>query len=163
MKANEKRIVESAGSPNENDLWLNGTTLKKHENGEWKQIAGGGGGTPSARVQADWSQTDDTKPDYIKNKPEIPSGGGSTVHEFDVAFEYDEGIGEYAFTISDEVKSAVRELVSDGDYNIMFNALMEGGYEYRFVPVSWYCNSDSNIVRAVVVDYDFNHYRLFFD
>ena len=42
MKTDVKRIVESAGSPNENDLWLNGTTLKKFQNGEWVDIAGGG-------------------------------------------------------------------------------------------------------------------------
>lgn len=28
---------------------------------------------PNAQVQANWSQTDDTQPDYIKNKPAIPT------------------------------------------------------------------------------------------
>ena len=32
----------------------------------------GGGGS---QVQSDWNQTDDTKPDYIKNKPNISGGG----------------------------------------------------------------------------------------
>jgi len=52
MKKIIERIVESPGAPNENDLWLNGTTLKKFENGEWKVISGsessGGGSTPSS-------------------------------------------------------------------------------------------------------------------
>lgn len=36
-----------------------------------------GGGS---QVQSDWNQTDDTQPDYIKNKPNI-SGGGSAIVE----------------------------------------------------------------------------------
>lgn len=36
-----ERIVESPGAPNENDLWLNGKTLKKFQNGEWVAISGG--------------------------------------------------------------------------------------------------------------------------
>ena len=47
MKKVIERIVESPGAPNENDLWLNGTTLKKFQNGEWVAISGGnsdGGG-----------------------------------------------------------------------------------------------------------------------
>lgn len=43
MKKVIERIVESPGAPNENDLWLNGTTLKKFQNGEWVTISGGGG------------------------------------------------------------------------------------------------------------------------
>ena len=74
MKTDVKRIVESQGAPNENDLWLNGTTLKKYQNGEWVEVASGGSGDSSvAQLQADWNQTDDIKADYIKNKPEIPS------------------------------------------------------------------------------------------
>lgn len=43
MKKVIERIIESEGAPNENDLWLNGTTLKKFQNGEWTVISGGGG------------------------------------------------------------------------------------------------------------------------
>ena len=31
------------------------------------------GQLPSTQIPADWRQNDPTKPDYIKNKPEIPS------------------------------------------------------------------------------------------
>ena len=72
MKTNEKRIVESVGSPNENDLWLNGKVLKKFQNGQWVEISGG---EASPQLQADWNQVDNTKADYIKNKPTIPSSG----------------------------------------------------------------------------------------
>lgn len=41
MKKVIERIVESDGAPNENDLWLNGTALKKFQNGEWAVISGG--------------------------------------------------------------------------------------------------------------------------
>ena len=40
MKKVIERIVESSGAPNENDLWLNGATLKKFQNGEWVAISG---------------------------------------------------------------------------------------------------------------------------
>ena len=39
----------------------------------------GGGGTT---VQSDWNQTDSTKSDYIKNKPEIPSVEGLATEEY---------------------------------------------------------------------------------
>lgn len=47
MKKIIERIVDGPGAPSENDLWLNGTTLKKYENGEWKSISGGGDGSGS--------------------------------------------------------------------------------------------------------------------
>lgn len=34
---------------------------------------------PAAQVQSDWNQADNTQPDYIKNKPSIPSGGVTDV------------------------------------------------------------------------------------
>lgn len=44
MKKVIERIVESPGAPSENDLWLNGKTLKKFQNGEWVVISGGNSG-----------------------------------------------------------------------------------------------------------------------
>lgn len=41
MKKIIERIVEGIGAPGENDLWLNGTTLKKFQNGKWVAISGG--------------------------------------------------------------------------------------------------------------------------
>ena len=53
MKKVIERIVDSSGAPNENDLWLNGTTLKKFQNGEWIAISGGnsGGGDSDSGIQ----------------------------------------------------------------------------------------------------------------
>ncbi len=54
MKKVIERIVESPGAPSENDLWLNGTTLKKFQNGEWVAISGGnsgGGGDSDSGIQ----------------------------------------------------------------------------------------------------------------
>lgn len=54
MKKVIERIVESPGAPNENDLWLNGTTLKKFQNGQWVTISGGnsgGGGDSDSDIQ----------------------------------------------------------------------------------------------------------------
>lgn len=80
MKKVIERIVESPGAPNENDLWLNGTTLRKFQNGQWVAISGGGSDSSDSdsgdgsfeQVQSDWAQSDDTQVDYIKNKPTIP-------------------------------------------------------------------------------------------
>ena len=52
MKKVIERIVESPGAPNENDLWLNGTTLKKFQNGEWVAISGGGSGSGDSSSSA---------------------------------------------------------------------------------------------------------------
>ena len=55
MKKVIERIVESPGAPGENDLWMNGTTLKKFKNGEWVTISGGGnsggGGDSGSDIQ----------------------------------------------------------------------------------------------------------------
>ena len=47
MKKVIERIVESSGAPKENDLWLNGTTLKKFQNGEWVALSVGGSDSDS--------------------------------------------------------------------------------------------------------------------
>lgn len=54
MKKVIERIVEGIGAPGENDLWLNGTTLKKFQNGAWVAISGGnsgGGGDSDSDIQ----------------------------------------------------------------------------------------------------------------
>lgn len=53
MKKVIERIVESIGAPGENDLWLNGKTLKKFQNGEWVVISSGnsGGGNSDSDIQ----------------------------------------------------------------------------------------------------------------
>lgn len=65
MKKVIERIVEGPGAPNENDLWLNGTTLKKFQNGEWVAISGGdgsGGGSGSASSLSDMTDVDISSP-----------------------------------------------------------------------------------------------------
>lgn len=52
------------------------------------------------QVQSDWNQTDNTKPDYIKNKPEI-SGGGSNVKVYDAV--NDDGTGTFDLTLEDQI------------------------------------------------------------
>lgn len=34
---------------------------------------------PSPQIQSDWNQSDNTAPDYIKNKPNISEGGGNSI------------------------------------------------------------------------------------
>ena len=83
MKKVIERIVESPGAPNENDLWLNGTTLKKFQNGEWVAISGGGGGG-SASGLSDMTDVDISSPsdgdtlvyNATTGKWENGSGGG---------------------------------------------------------------------------------------
>lgn len=47
------------------DIW--GENLTRE--GTWREHSGGGG---SEQIQSDWNQTDPTKKDFIKNKPQIP-------------------------------------------------------------------------------------------
>lgn len=83
MKKVIERIVESPGAPNENDLWLNGKTLKKFQNGEWVAISGGGSG--SASSLSDMTDVDVSSPsdgdtlvyNATTHKWENGSGGGS--------------------------------------------------------------------------------------
>ena len=50
-------------------------TYANNSNGELvKYCDAGGGGSPINQVQSDWAQTDETKVDYIKNKPTITNG-----------------------------------------------------------------------------------------
>ena len=64
-----------------------------------KAISKEGGEIPE-QVQSDWEQEDDTKPDYIKNKPEI-SGGGSNVKVYDAV--NDDGNGTFDLTLEDQI------------------------------------------------------------
>lgn len=87
MKKVIERIVESPGAPNENDLWLNGKTLKKFQNGQWVAISGGegsGGGSGSASSLSDMTDVDISSPsdgdtlvyNATTHKWESGSGGG---------------------------------------------------------------------------------------
>lgn len=42
-------------------------------------VVGNGGGGSGTQVQADWNEADSTQPDYIKNKPTIPTVNDATV------------------------------------------------------------------------------------
>lgn len=44
-------------------------------------MSGGAGDGTSTAVQADWNETDETSPAYIKNKPDISGGSGGTIEE----------------------------------------------------------------------------------
>ena len=86
MKKVIERIVESPGAPNENDLWLNGKTLKRFQNGEWVAISGGNsdGGGDSASSLSDMTDVDISSPsdgdtlvyNAATHKWESGSGGG---------------------------------------------------------------------------------------
>lgn len=39
-------------------------------------IGAGGGGGSFSQIQSDWNESDNTEPDYIKNKPDVPSDAG---------------------------------------------------------------------------------------
>lgn len=75
MKKVIERIVESPGAPNENDLWLNGKTLKKFQNGEWVAISGGDGSDGSDESGSASSLSDMTDVDISS-----PSDGDTLVY-----------------------------------------------------------------------------------
>lgn len=55
-----------------------------------------GGGGEFEQVQSDWNQNDDTRPDYIKNKPTIPDVSGLATKT-----ELNQGLSEKQNTIDD--------------------------------------------------------------
>ena len=60
------------GSPKKGELWFNtkDNRLYIYTGSAWIDAS-----PEAAAVQSDWDQTDNTKDDFIKNKPTIPSGG----------------------------------------------------------------------------------------
>jgi len=61
-------FIDDAGGLGTSTIFGEGITRE----GTWRQHEGGGGSVE--QIQSDWNQTDSNKPDFIKNKPEIPSG-----------------------------------------------------------------------------------------
>lgn len=71
--------------------------------GTWQKmdVEVSGGGSGGSSVQSDWNQSDETAPDYIKNRPFYVGGTAMTevLPTTDIPFNYDENWGCYAFTI----------------------------------------------------------------
>ena len=68
---NIERIIESQYPPRQTNVaWkdVNENTLKFYVDGEWRALKD----EDFRQKQADWNQTDNTKEDFIKNKPTIP-------------------------------------------------------------------------------------------
>lgn len=69
---NIERIIESQYPPRQTNVaWkdVNENTLKFYVDGEWRALKD----EDFRQKQADWNQADNTKEDYIKNKPILPS------------------------------------------------------------------------------------------
>ena len=68
MKVREFEILPNPPA-NTNVAWLNPADgkLRFYTNGEWKALT-----DENTQLQADWNQSDNTKADYIKNKPIVP-------------------------------------------------------------------------------------------
>ena len=67
---NIERIIESQYPPRQTNVaWkdVNENTLKFYVDGEWRALKD----DDFRQKQADWNQADDTKEDFIKNKPDI--------------------------------------------------------------------------------------------
>lgn len=68
---NIERIIESQYPPRQTNVaWkdVNENTLKFYVDGEWRALKD----EDFRQKQADWNQADNTKEDFIKNKPTIP-------------------------------------------------------------------------------------------
>lgn len=83
---------------------------------------------PAGQVQADWNQTDDTEPDYIKNKPVMEAGEGIDITEngntlvFSVSGDYatSTDISKLSDRIDDKLDtSAFNNKVSEIDNNFI--------------------------------------------
>ncbi len=64
-----------------------------------KLIGAGGGGGGFSQIQSDWDASDNTRPDYIKNKPDVPSDADD--------LDYDNTSSELSAT---KVQGAIDEL-----------------------------------------------------
>jgi hypothetical protein len=162
MKTDVKRIVESQGAPNENDLWLNGATLKKYQNGEWVTISGGGSSDDSgsgggSQVQSDWAQSDNTKVDYIKNKPEelIIEGKFSNAGYTLESPEFKPNVGQPS--IQD-----IRDAFSQGR-TIKLSAINESNstVSYLFIPSTYaFYNGTLSSITFLTANDDYGFFEL---
>ena len=92
MEQNAKKKISCGG-------FMLGEGLVLSEDGKTLSVSGGGGG-----VQPDWNQNDETKPDYVKNRPFYTGGPVETVlvEESTVSFAAANGayMGELQSTFS---------------------------------------------------------------
>jgi hypothetical protein len=89
--------------------------------------------SPATQVQADWNETDNTQPDFIKNKPTIPSG---IVQSFNRS------------TPGGDVVQLYRENDFSGNRVFLKNVVFEQEDAFPNAPTSLKSYLDSKIVQA---------------
>jgi len=94
------------------------TDTEKHDHED--SIIGSPVGASGATVQSDWNQTDDTQPDYIKNKPS--SFGDQSNKHYEGTISIDGNNEDEIFALYDEYAS--------GDTFIIKTPIANGKYSY---------------------------------
>ena len=89
-KADTSSLAAVATSGNYNDLSNKPTIPAAQVNSDWNAESGvamilNKPTIPAAQVQSDWDQADNTKVDYIKNKPTIPTIETATIQNVPIA------------------------------------------------------------------------------
>lgn len=89
-KADTSSLAAVATSGSYNDLSNKPTIPAAQVNADWDAISGvamilNKPTIPDAQVQSDWAQSDNTKVDYIKNKPTIPTIETATIQNVAIA------------------------------------------------------------------------------
>lgn len=82
-------------------------------------IAGGG-----AQVQADWNETVDTEPDFIKNKPTIPVVTNDLTNALKTSYD-----GAVSASHTHANKATVLDLLTASDGSLAFNGTVVGGVD----------------------------------
>ena len=107
-------------------------------------------------VQPDWDQADNTKPDYIKNKPTIPSGGGMDIIESTANwYEIPRNIVQYN-TKADAVEAAglteeTFDAILNGEKKTSFfrwSGEIDGEYYEFLLAPCWYFSYDDEFSQA---------------
>lgn len=141
IKLNEVTLVESAVEPN----------ILIEEDGEIKRLPAENFITP--QTQADWNETDATKPSFILNKPESLGGSGGKVvtYTFNSGLMLD-GILVTAQQVLDEwnAGSTLRFANTDTNISNVFNVsyTMESG-ALSYVKIN-YLDIEGNVLSQTV-------------
>jgi len=100
-----------------------------------------GGGT--AQIQSDWNQTDNTKKDYIKNKPTIPSISGLATEDYVDTKVSDAVTSANGYTdtaVSGKVDKVTGKGLSTNDLTDILKTAYDGA-------VAWIINNGTNILN----------------
>ena len=151
---NIERIIESQYPPRQTNVaWkdVNENTLKFYVDGEWRALKD----EDFRQKQADWNQADNTKEDYIKNKPTIPSGGGrNTLNVVNRIGDIETDLLVDDYANHEEFVAACIALL--GITEAELNSLASGEYDFIYIPMHFAHNDAEYDIPYCGCGYEYN-------